>query len=91
MSDISQTIERLEQWVDYWQPHYPPEFIVDLRVLIAAADVAQRVQQAMAVLKDAKRFDCLPFDGDGVQREECEHGNCVDADLVDRLLDIFGE
>lgn len=51
----------------------------------------RQIGLALAVLKDAKRFECLPFDGDGVHREECEYGNCVDADLVDRLLGIFGE
>ncbi len=27
--ELAKTIERLEQWVEHWQPHYPPE----LRVL----------------------------------------------------------
>lgn len=54
-------------------------------------EAERQIEQALAVLKDAKRFECLPFDGDGVHREECEYGNCVDADLLDRLLDIFGE
>ena len=42
MSDISETIDRLEQWADYWAPHQPPEFIADLRALIATARAAQR-------------------------------------------------
>ena len=33
MSDLAKTIDRLEQWVEYWQPHQPPEFIADLRRL----------------------------------------------------------
>ena len=66
--------------------------VVTINSRFARLQKAERqIELALAVLKDAKRFECLPFDGDGVHREECEHGNCVDADLVDRLLDIFGE
>ena len=39
---MSETIERLEQWVEHWQSHYPPEFITDLRALLATAKAAQR-------------------------------------------------
>ena len=31
MSELAKTIDRLEQWVDYWEPHQPAEFIADLR------------------------------------------------------------
>ena len=37
MSELTDTIDRLEQWAEYWQPHQPAEFIADLRTLIAAA------------------------------------------------------
>ena len=35
--ELAKTIERLEQWVAYWEPHQVPELIADLRVLIGAA------------------------------------------------------
>ena len=53
MSDMSETIDRLEQWVEHWQPHYPPEFIADLRALIATAKAAQR---AAELLEGAERY-----------------------------------
>ena len=51
MSELSETIDRLEQWAEYWQPHQPPEFIADLRALIAAAKNAVR---AVEMLQDAE-------------------------------------
>ena len=50
---LTQTIERLEQWVEYWQPHYPPEFIADLNALIGTAKAAVRVVET---LENAERI-----------------------------------
>ena len=42
MSDTSETIDRLEQWVEHWEDHQPEEFIADLRALLNTAKAAQR-------------------------------------------------
>ena len=52
MSDMSETIDRLEQWVEHWQPHYPSEFIADLRALIATAKAAQRAAELLESAED---------------------------------------
>ena len=51
--DLAKTIERLELWADYWQPHQPAEFIADLRTLIGTAKAAMRVA---ATLENAERI-----------------------------------
>ena len=53
MSELAKTIERLEQWVEHWQLHYPPEFIADLNTLIR---VAKAALQVAATLEDAERI-----------------------------------
>ena len=53
MSELAKTIERLEQWVEYWEPHQVPEFIADLRVLIGTAKAALQVA---ATLENAERI-----------------------------------
>ena len=55
MSELTKTIERLELWVDYSEPHSVPEFIADLRVLIGAA---KAVSRAVEVLQKAQRYNC---------------------------------
>ena len=52
MSELKDTIDRLEQWVEYWQPHQPPEFIADLRALIAAAKTISRAVELLQGLED---------------------------------------
>ena len=52
MSEITDTIERLELWVEYWQPHQPAEFIADLRALIAAAKTISRAVELLQGLED---------------------------------------
>ena len=61
MSDISETMSRLEQWVEHWQPHYPPEFITDLRALLNTAKAAQR---AAEMLQNAEDVTVTYEDGD---------------------------
>ena len=52
MSELSETIERLEQWADYWEDHQPAEFIADLRALIAAAKTISRAVEVLQGLED---------------------------------------
>lgn len=51
--DLAKTIERLELWAEYWQPHQPPEFIADLNALIGVAKAAMRVAET---LENAERI-----------------------------------
>ena len=53
MSDLTDTIDRLEQWVEYWEPHQVPEFIADLRTLIGTA---KAVLQVAETLENAERI-----------------------------------
>ena len=52
MSELEKTIERLEQWAEYWEPHQPAEFIADLRVLIGAAKAVSRAVELLQGLED---------------------------------------
>ena len=52
MSELTQTIDRLEQWVEYWEPHQVPEFIADLRVLIGTAKAVSRAVELLQGLED---------------------------------------
>lgn len=52
MSDLAKTIDRLEQWVEYWEPHQVPELIADLRVLIGAAKAVNRAVELLQNLED---------------------------------------
>ncbi len=51
-NELANTIDRLEQWVEYWQPHQPAEFIADLRVLIGAAKAVSRAVELLQNLED---------------------------------------
>ena len=53
MSELAKTIDRLEQWVEYWEPHQVPELIADLRTLISAAKAALQVAET---LENAERI-----------------------------------
>ncbi len=52
MSELAKTIDRLEQWVEYWELHQVPELIVDLRVLIDAAKAVSRAVELLQNLED---------------------------------------
>ena len=52
MSELTDTIDRLEQWMEYWEPHQPAEFIADLRVLIAAAKAISRAVELLQGLEE---------------------------------------
>jgi len=54
MSDeLAKTIERLELWVEYWEPHQVPELIADVKTLIGTAKAALQVA---ATLENAERI-----------------------------------
>jgi hypothetical protein len=61
--DLAKTIERLEQWVEYWTPHQPAEFIADLNTLIGAAKAAIQVA---VTLENAERI-MLTYQDDEVE------------------------
>ena len=52
MSDLAKTIDRLEQWADYWEQHQPAEFIADLRTLIGAAKAISRAVELLQGLEE---------------------------------------
>ena len=52
MSELEKTIERLEQWAEYWEPHQPAEFIADLRTLIGAAKAISRAVELLQGLEE---------------------------------------
>ena len=79
MSELTDTIDRLEQWVDYWQPHQPAEFIADLRALIATAKAAVR---AVEMLQDAEDVSVTMDDEGSTALMVCAH-------LVDHAVAIL--
>ena len=89
MSDLAKTIDRLEQWADYWEPHQVPELIADLRVLISAA---KAVNRAVDWLQKSQRYDLQPlgdYQGEGMVHSE--HGDYVDISDVRAAIDILQE
>ena len=90
MSELEKTIERLELWVDYSEPHSVPEFIADLRVLIGTA---KAVSRAVDWLQKAQRYDVDPtgdyYQGEGMVHSE--HGDYVDFIDVKAAIDILQE
>jgi len=54
MSDeLAKTIERLELWVEYWEPHQVPELIADVKTLIGTAKASLHVAET---LENAERI-----------------------------------
>ena len=53
MSELAKTIDRLEQWVEYWEPHQIPELIADVKTLIGTAKAALQVAET---LENAERI-----------------------------------
>jgi len=79
MSELTDTIDRLEQWVDYWEDHQPAEFIADLRALIGTAKNAVR---AVEMLEEAE-------DVSVTMDEEGSTALMVCAHLVDHAVAIL--
>ena len=51
-NELAKTIERLELWVDYSEPHSVPEFIADLRTLIGTAKAVSRAVEVLQGMED---------------------------------------
>jgi len=79
VSELTDTIDRLEQWVDYWEDHQPAEFIADLRALIGTAKNAVR---AVEMLEEAE-------DVSVTMDEEGSTALMVCAHLVDHAVAIL--
>ena len=79
MSDLAKTIDRLEQWAEYWEPHQPAEFIADLRTLIAAAKAISRAVEVLQGLDDVT-----------VRNDDCEAAIAY-ARAVDHAVAILQE
>ena len=89
MSELAKTIERLEQWVEYWEPHQVPEFIADLRAIIGTA---KAVSRAVDWLQKAQRYDLQPlgdYQGEGMVHSSS--GDYVDIVDVKAAIDILQE
>ena len=84
MSELAKTIDRLEQWADYWEPHQVPELIADLRVLIGAA---KAVSRAVNWLQWAQRY--APENAG--EMEECSQGDWIPIDDVMKVIQILQE
>ena len=89
MSELAKTIDRLEQWVDYSEPHQIPELIADIKTLINAA---KTISRAIDWLQKAQRYDLQPlgdYQGEGMVHSE--HGDYVDIIDVRAAIDILQE
>ena len=89
MSDIVDTINRLEAWVRNYGHEKQPAFIADLKVLIGAA---KAVSRAVDWLRKAQRYDLQPlgdYQGEGMVHSE--HGDYVDISDVKAAIDILQE
>ena len=89
MSELAKTIDRLEQWAEYWEPHQPAEFIADLRVLIGAA---RSISRAVDWLQRAQRYDLQPLgDYQGEGMVHCNSGDYVEFTDIRAAIDILQE
>lgn len=79
MSELTDTIDRLELWAEYWEPHQPAEFIADLRALIGIAKAAVR---AVEMLQDAEDVSVTMDDEGSTALMVCAH-------LVDHAVAIL--
>ena len=89
MSDIVDTINRLEAWVRNYGHEKQPAFIADLKVLIEAAKAASR---AIDWLQKAQRYDLQPlgdYQGEGMVHSSS--GDYVDITDVKAVIDILQE
>ena len=89
MSDIVDTINRLEAWVRNYGHEKQPAFIADLKTLISAA---KAVSRAVDWLQKAQRYDLQPlgdYQGEGMVHSE--HGDYVDIIDVKAAIDILQE
>ena len=87
MSDIVDTINRVEAWVRNYGHEKQPAFIADLQAIIRTA---KAVSRAVDWLEKAQRYDlaCYPT---GAVLERCTHGDYVDIGDVRAAIDILQE
>ena len=89
MSELAKTIERLELWAEYWEPHQVPELIADLRVLIGAA---RSISRAVHWLQKAQRYSLqLRGDYSGEGMAYCSSGDWIEIDDVVKAIQILQE
>ena len=90
MSDIVDTINRLEAWVRNYGHEKQPAFIADLKTLICTAKAAGR---AVDWLQKAQRYDLQPhgdyYHGEGMVHSDS--GDYVDISDVRSAIDILQE
>ena len=89
MSDIVDTINRLEAWVRNYGHEKQPAFIADLKTLIGTA---KAVSRAVDWLEKAQRYDLQPlgdYQGEGMVHSSS--GDYVDFIDVRAAIDILQE
>ena len=89
MSDIVDTINRLEAWVRNYGHEKQPAFIADLRAIIGTA---KAVNRAVDWLQKAQRYDLQPlgdYQGEGMVHSRS--GDYVDIIDVKAAIDILQE
>ncbi len=89
MSDIVDTINRLEAWVRNYGHQKQPAFIADLNTLIRTAKAAS---QAVDWLQRAQRYDLQPlgdYQGEGMVHRDS--GDYVDISDVKAAIQILQE
>ena len=89
MSDIVDTVNRLEAWVRNYGHEKQPAFIADLQAIIRAA---KAVSRAVDWLQKAQRYDLQPlgdYQGEGMVHSSS--GDYVDITDVRAAIDILQE
>ena len=89
MSDIVDTINRLEAWVRNYGHEKQPAFIADLQAIIRTA---KAVSRAVDWLEKAQRYDLQPlgnYQGEGMVHSSS--GDYVDFIDVRAAIDILQE
>ena len=89
MSDIVDTINRLEAWVRNYRHEKQPAFIADLQAIIRTA---KAVSRAVDWLEKAQRYDLQPlgdYQGEGMVHSSS--GDYVEFSDVRAAIDILQE
>ena len=89
MSDIVDTVNRLEAWVRNYGHEKQPAFIADLQAIIRTA---KAVSQAVDWLEKAQRYDLQPlgdYQGEGMVHSSS--GDYVEFSDVRAAIDILQE
>ena len=89
MSNIVDTINRLEAWVRNYGHEKQPAFIADLQAIIRSA---KTVSRAIDWLEKAQRYDLQPLgDYQGEGMVYCSSGDYVEFSDVGAAIDILQE